>query len=144
MKKFKKEIDEKLDRGVVKNIEGLIFVETCDVCPEQYAVFTKSGYQVGYVRLRYGHLRCDYLDCMKGPAIYHYNFNSDEGFKGAFYDEEERRYYLTEIAKRIKKYDSLFHRLRYNNPLNHLIIKHKVRDFNRELRKIVDELKAQK
>ena len=142
MKEFKKEIDEKLDRGVVKNIEGLIFVETCDMCPEQYDVFTKSGYQVGYVRLRYGHLRCDYLDCMKGPVIYHYNF--DEDFKGDFYDEEERKYYLTEIAKSIKKYDNMFHRIRYSNPINRLIIKHKCRSFNRDLRKIVDELKAQK
>ena len=43
-------------------IQGLNFIETCGACPEQYDV-TLHGRLVGYVRLRWGTVTCDYPDC---------------------------------------------------------------------------------
>lgn len=43
-------------------IKGLQFIQTCGACPEQYDVLDKSGNTVGYVRLRWGGLTCEYPD----------------------------------------------------------------------------------
>ena len=80
-------------------IEGLYFVLTSAVCPEQYDVF-HVGNQVGYVRLRHGCLRCYYPDC-GGDIIYRASF--DDEWKGCFDDEGERMKYLTEIAVAINE-----------------------------------------
>lgn len=79
-------------------IGELEFIKTCDVCPEQYDVKDKDGRQVGYIRLRWGELRCDFPDC-GGETIYSCNFDDD--FAGCFNSEEERLIYLGEIAKSI-------------------------------------------
>ena len=75
-------------------IQKLNFVETCGACPEQYDVF-KGGRQVGYVRLRWGTVTCDFPDC-RGDTIYSHSF--EDGWKGNFADDAEREKYLNEIA----------------------------------------------
>lgn len=78
-------------------IQKLYFIETCEACPEQYDVF-KGGRQVGYVRLRWGTVTCDFPDC-RGDTIYSHSF--DDGWKGSFEDSEERDMYLDRIATAI-------------------------------------------
>lgn len=73
------------------------FELTCGACPEQYDVYIE-GVQHGYVRLRWGGLRCDYPD-VGGETIYQYSF--DEGFQGCFDDDEQRDFHLELIAKSI-------------------------------------------
>lgn len=80
-------------------IYDLTFYLTCSACPEQYEVFDSNGNHVGYVRLRFGHLRVDFPDC-GGEVIYNHEF-SDE-WKGEF-TEDEREHYLKEIAEAISK-----------------------------------------
>lgn len=79
-------------------IQKLNFVETCGACPEQYDVF-KGGRQVGYVRLRWGTVTCDFPDC-RGDTIYSHSFEND-GWKGCFDGPEERETYLNRIATAI-------------------------------------------
>ena len=79
------------------NIKGLNFVCTCSICPEQYDVFDCSG-KVGYVRLRWGILTCNYPD-VDGETIYHANIGDE--WRGCFATEEERIEHLQNIADRI-------------------------------------------
>lgn len=77
------------------NFNKLRFELTCGACPEQYDVY-KGDLQVGYVRLRWGGLRCDYPD-VGGETVYIHDF--DDGYKGCFDSDEERDFHLTEISK---------------------------------------------
>lgn len=77
------------------NFNGLRFELTCGACPEQYDVY-KGDNLVGYVRLRWGFLRCEYPD-VGGETVYEYDF--DDGFNGCFNSDEERDFHLTEISK---------------------------------------------
>lgn len=70
------------------------FIETCGACPEQYDVFLE-GKQVGYVRLRWGRLRCDYPD-VGGETIYSYYW--EDAWLGEFPNDEEREFHLEKIA----------------------------------------------
>ena len=79
-------------------IDGLKFVMTCQACPEQYDVY-KDDALVGYVRLRWGTVRCDVPDC-GGDTIYRESVGND-GFTGVFSDETERMTHLTKIAEKI-------------------------------------------
>lgn len=85
------------------NIKGLMFNQTCGACPEQYDVINGRGQQVGYVRLRYGWLRCYYPDCRSDKVIYETSIG-DDGWTGCFTSEEERMYHLNAIADEINKY----------------------------------------
>jgi hypothetical protein len=80
------------------NINGLNFKCTCSSCPEQYDVFDGNGNIVGYVRLRWGSLRCEYPD-VGGEVIYHAGIGN--GWNGQFENEEQRKYHLTMIANKI-------------------------------------------
>ena len=79
-------------------IKGLNFNCTCGCCPEQYDVYDKNGDIVGYVRLRYGNLTCEYPNVF-GECIYHATF--DDGWTGCFESEEQRMEYLSDIADKI-------------------------------------------
>jgi hypothetical protein len=81
-------------------IDGLEFELTCVACPEQYDVFDENHKQVGYVRLRFGNLTCDYPD-YRGDEIYHHEFEEEDGFKGSFDDDNERNEFLKTIAETI-------------------------------------------
>lgn len=80
------------------NIKGLTFKCTCSACPEQYDVFDGDGKIVGYIRLRWGGLRCDYPD-YDGETIYHASVG--DGWCGEFEDENQRMYHLNNIADKI-------------------------------------------
>ena len=75
------------------------FLKTCEACPEQYDIYTKSGQQVGYVRLRWGELRVDYPKC-GCDTIYSYKF--EDNMKGGFDSQEERDKFLLDIVKALK------------------------------------------
>lgn len=88
------------------SIANIYFVLTCGGCPEQYDCYiTDRGkkYQVGYVRLRWGGLSCDFPDVV-GEIIFKHNFS--DGFKGGFDNEKERVQYLALISMNI--WDKLF------------------------------------
>lgn len=81
-------------------IEGLTFERTCSACPEQYDVYNKEGEQVGYVRLRWGTLRCDVPDYGQN-TIYRVSFN--DPYLGLFPDDKARTTHLQIIAKLINE-----------------------------------------
>lgn len=80
------------------NIKGLEFILTCGACPEQYDVFDNNGNMVGYVRLRWGELTCEYPD-VGGDVIY----SADIGdyLTGVFENEKQRMEHLNAIADEI-------------------------------------------
>lgn len=73
------------------------FERTCGACPEQYDVYLE-GNQVGYVRLRWGSLRCDYPN-VGGETIYQHSFR--DAFSGCFDNDEQRDYHLDLIAQTV-------------------------------------------
>lgn len=79
-------------------IKGLNFVQTCGACPEQYDVYDNDHNIVGYVRLRWGGLSCEYPD-VGGEEIY--SANIGDGWTGSFDNQEDRDYHLNAIANRI-------------------------------------------
>lgn len=81
-------------------IKGLDFFKTCSVCPEQYDVFNGKGKQVGYVRLRWGGLTCEYPD-VGGECIYTANIGDE--YTGKFESQEQREHHLNAIADEIIK-----------------------------------------
>ena len=81
-------------------IKGLKFVQTCSMCPEQYEVYDSANRLVGYIRLRWGSLTCEYPD-VGGELVYMTCFDDD--MRGFFVNEKERAYHLNEIADRLNK-----------------------------------------
>ena len=79
-------------------IQNLKFVQTCSACPEQYDVFDNKGNQVGYVRLRWGALTCEYPDC-GGDLVYEASVG--DGWAGCFNNESQRTKMLNDIAAAI-------------------------------------------
>lgn len=79
-------------------IKGLQFIQTCGACQEQYDVLDKSGNTVGYVRLRWGGLTCEYPDVF-GEIIY--SATIGDGWTGMFESEEQRISHLNMIADKI-------------------------------------------
>jgi hypothetical protein len=73
-------------------VMGCKLVRTCTACPEQYDVFLKEGdkeKQIGYLRLRHGWFRADYLEC-GGETVYStWTMNGD-----GIFSEDERKKYL--------------------------------------------------
>jgi hypothetical protein len=77
-------------------------IKTCNACPEQYDVYL-NNMQLGYLRLRWGFFRVDYLFC-GGEQLYVKDFMDE--FKGNFKDDIERRRYLDIACELLlKKYD---------------------------------------
>lgn len=73
-------------------------IETCHACPEQYDVYHGQT-QVGYIRLRHGTLRLDYM-CCGGETICIFNF--EDKLKGCFDDDNERDRYLRKLLNVLK------------------------------------------
>lgn len=81
-------------------IKGLNFKCTCSACPEQYDVLDNNENVVGYIRLRWGYLRCDYPD-VGGETIY--GADIGDGFTGCFESDQQRMSCLNDIADAILK-----------------------------------------
>ena len=79
-------------------IKGLNFKCTCSGCPEQYDVFDSNDNIVGYVRLRWGGLTCEYPD-VGGKLIYEASVG--DGWCGIFENESQRIRHLNNIADKI-------------------------------------------
>jgi len=79
-------------------IKGLKFICTCSICPEQYDVFADDGKMVGYVRLRFGSLTCNYPD-VGGECIYQASIGSE--WAGCFGTTEQQMEHLSNIADKI-------------------------------------------
>lgn len=80
-------------------INGQMFelICSCIACPEQYDVLL-NGKQVGYIRLRHGHLRVDCPDCMDETV-----FKGEPKGDGMF-DDDERAYWMDLCLSAISKY----------------------------------------
>lgn len=84
-----------------RKYNGLTFCLTCCMCPEQYDVYDDKGNKVGYVRLRWGELTCEWPDVF-GKLIY--SEEVGDGFTGCFESEKQRSVCLECIANEILKY----------------------------------------
>lgn len=73
-------------------INGYELDQTCYACPEQYDVFDKNNNHVGYLRLRHGKFRADYI--CTGETVYE-SFTKGDGI----FNPEER---MTELTKAIE------------------------------------------
>ena len=86
------------------HMDNAVLVQTCPGCPEQYDVFYDdegNSLKIGYLRLRHGYFRADYLDC-GGETVYEAH---PEG-GGVFASDSERYFYLS------KAVDALIRRYR--------------------------------
>lgn len=84
--------------------------QTCECCPEQYLAY-KGSRIIGYIRLRWGHLTCDYMPYGRLTEdhirIFDKVFNEDN-FKGSFDTEEEREHWLSKCKEALlNKYNEL-------------------------------------
>lgn len=87
----------------------IILEEISDCCPEQYWA-RKGSHIIGYIRLRWGHLTCDYLPCgnLKDDNIRLIDHYFDNEVKGMFGTEEEREYWLDKCkSELLNKYNEL-------------------------------------
>lgn len=77
----------------------VLFFQTCMACPEQYEAWYDDE-QIGYVRLRWGHLTAEYPD-VGGKYVYSADIG-DKAWQGCFTDDEERCEHLVKIAEKLK------------------------------------------
>ncbi len=81
-------------------INDIDFRETCGGCPEQYDAFDPYGRQIGYVRLRWGHLYAEY-PYVGGEVVYEFQY--EDGWLGMFPSDEDRQLHLNMIAIALKR-----------------------------------------
>lgn len=88
---------------------------TCWCCPEQYDVYLDNE-QVGYLRLRNGHFRCDYLDC-GGETLYEANTHGDGMFEKEERDPQIRKalYALTRKLGINENFDYIIESEKYDD-----------------------------
>ena len=87
--------DNSGDKDII--IKGLTFHRTCSCSPEQYDVFDNNN-NVGYIRLRWGELTCEYPD-VGGEEIYHAEIGDE--WTGMFENDIQRQLHLLDIAEKI-------------------------------------------
>lgn len=83
--------------------------KTCDMCPEQY--WAHSGAKtIGYIRLRWGRLTCDYLPTGRPKladnnirVLEHLFRDKNDEYKGCFNTEEERKEWLDKCKAALMK-----------------------------------------
>lgn len=80
-----------------RTIDGCDLIETCGACPEQYDVYL-DGAKIGYLRLRGGYFRADYLH--SGGRTLYEAFPKGDGL----FESDERDFYLNEAVRIIKAY----------------------------------------
>jgi hypothetical protein len=80
-------------------ILGCRLVLTSFACPEQYDVFEESTQQqIGYLRLRHGYFRADYLEC-GGETVYEAQTKGD-----GLFDDDEREQHLNAAITALRKH----------------------------------------
>lgn len=86
-----------------ENYPDLTLKQTCSACPEQYDVLYKNK-PLGYLRLRSGKFRADYLRC-GGKTVYEASPKGDGEFESSErnYFLDKAVYYLLKERKRAKK-----------------------------------------
>lgn len=91
----------------------IVLEQTCECCPEQYWAY-KGSHIIGYIRLRWGRLTCDYLP--NGRLTHNdirvlnkaFNERANDKYKGSFDTEEEREYWLSKCKEALlNKYKEL-------------------------------------
>jgi hypothetical protein len=80
--------------------------QTCELCPEQY--WAHSGAKtIGYIRLRWGHLTCDYLPTgramLSNNDIRVLDYQFEDEYKGCFDTDEERKEWLKKCKDALMK-----------------------------------------
>ena len=79
--------------------------QTSEMCPEQYWAKIDSKI-IGYIRLRWGHLTCDYLPfgelSKQDVRLVDYVFPNDE-YKGSFNTDKERNHWLNKCKNALYK-----------------------------------------
>ena len=94
---------------------GATFRLTCFACPEQYDVDLGDAGKRGYVRLRHGELRADYLpdgDFSRAVTVFEHDFDDDA--VPCFDSDEERDEYLSRIAEKLYR-----HHRAHSHPRDH-------------------------
>lgn len=87
--------------SIKTNFGEYVFICTSVAFPEQYTVINKTTNETcGYIRLRWGNLRCDYPDCGI-ETVFEHEF-LEEPFKGQFTDMHERLVILRMCLSKIK------------------------------------------
>ena len=95
---FKPFINEVNNGNKDITIKGLTFHKTCSCFPEQYDVFDNNGNVVGYIRLRWGELTCEYPN-NGGEEIYHVEIGDE--LNGMFENDVQRQLHLLYITEKI-------------------------------------------
>ena len=83
--------------------------QTCESYPVQYWA-RKGAHIIGYIRLRWGHLSCDYLlsGNLKGDRIRLVDHYFNDKYKGEFDNEEEQNLWLDKCkSELLSKYNEL-------------------------------------
>jgi len=86
-------VDSDLDKYPSHWRKGLLFVQTCGACPEQYDVY-KRNRRVGYIRLRHGYF------CVTDKILGHTLYDAYPKGDGIF-EYDERDFYLNAAADAI-------------------------------------------
>lgn len=113
MEKFKIRL-ERINNAPSEDYDGLqggykVFVDkaelmrlelTCHSCPEQYDLISLlDGKQLAYMRLRWSYFKCEYP--YDSDEIVYDGYVDNDGWKGSFYDEEQRVKFLSEAIKSV-------------------------------------------
>lgn len=80
-----------------QNIHNLKLVKTCDAYPEQYDVYYKDIYVVGYLRLRNGNFTVTF------PNVFGIKILSEQPKGDGCFDDDEREHYLSMALNSINK-----------------------------------------
>jgi len=81
--------------------------QTCSACPEQYWAYIGARV-IGYIRLRFGHLTCEYLpngnpQLTDDDVMVLEHFWDGDEYKGRFDNEEERQEWLNKCKEALLK-----------------------------------------
>jgi hypothetical protein len=79
-------------------IQGCLLHCSCPACPEQYDVY-QGEYQIGYLRLRHGYFRADYVALADARETVYEGHPKGDGV----FEPEERERFLTEAVQALLK-----------------------------------------
>lgn len=100
----RREVEDRFSDLRARTLGGATFRLTSCACPEQYDVDLGEAENRGYVRLRHGELRADYLpdgDFDRAVTVFEHDIDDDAP---CFESNEERDQYLTQIAEALYRH----------------------------------------